>query len=201
METTKRSIKYIQVKRVVFTPARQQWPLAPTLSHLSCNYPCSLRSLLFGFCQNWTFSNQIFWRQTIILLPLSSFHWIGDKPFPRQDPRLGWAGRGGERGQARLPINHHLECFTELYAVINPEPEPGHPAPPPPSQTKNPPKRPNTRLREKWPEKIRSPPPSGEPSYDSPHMVYWPRRLGQWGSVMNGLLLFKNKVRSDWVLR
>ena len=100
METTKRSIKYIQVKRVVFTPARQQRPLAPTLSHLSCNYPCSLRSLLFGFCQNWTFSNQIFWRQTIILLPLSSFHWIGDKPFPRQDPRLGGAGRGAWPGQA-----------------------------------------------------------------------------------------------------
>ena len=37
-------------------------------SHLALmQLTCKLNSSIVRFCQNWTFSNQIFWRQTIIL--------------------------------------------------------------------------------------------------------------------------------------
>ena len=62
-----------------------------SITHLLCNYLGVLSSSsvclpFVRFRQNWAFSNQIFWRQTIILLPLSFFHWIGDKPFLAGSP-------------------------------------------------------------------------------------------------------------------
>ena len=133
---------------VLFLPQLASSGRSPRLSHtshaiipaLSALY-CSVFVKIGHFLTKFSDAKQL----SCCLFPLSIELTIN--PFPGRTP--GWAGRDGERGQARLPINHHLECFTELYAVINPEPEPGHPAPPPPSQTKNPPKRPNTRLREK----------------------------------------------------
>ena len=133
---------------VLFLPQLASSGRSPRLSHtshaiipaLSALY-CSVFVKIGHFLTKFSDAKQL----SCCLFPLSIE--LAINPFPGRTP--GWAGRGGERGQARLPINHHLECFTELYAVINPEPEPGHPAPQPPGQTKNPPKRPNTRLREK----------------------------------------------------
>ena len=120
---------------VLFLPQLASSGRSPRLSHtshaiipaLSALY-CSVFVKIGHFLTKFSDAKQL----SCCLFPLSIE--LAINPFPGRTP--GWAGRGGERGQARLPINHHLECFTELYAVINPEPEPGHPAPPPPAKPK-----------------------------------------------------------------
>ena len=79
--------------RMKNTKKRSKFPKMcwKSITHLLCNYLGVLSSSsvclpFVRFRQNWAFSNQIFWRQTIILLPLSFFHWIGDKPFLAGSP-------------------------------------------------------------------------------------------------------------------
>ena len=81
-----RSLRMKNTKRSKFP--KMCWK---SITHLLCNYLGVLSSSsvclpFVRFRQNWAFSNQIFWRQTIILLPLSFFHWIGDKPFLAGSP-------------------------------------------------------------------------------------------------------------------
>ena len=75
---------------------------------------CSVLSL----CQNWAFSNQIFPTPNnypgylpSLSIELAINPFLGG-PSPKQQPYP----------HLPPPINYHLECFTELYAVINPCP-------------------------------------------------------------------------------
>ena len=111
---------------VLFLPQLASSGRSPRLSHtshaiipaLSALY-CSVFVKIGHFLTKFSDAKQL----SCCLFPLSIE--LAINPFPVRTP--GWAGRGGERGQARLPINHHLECFTELYAVINPSPSPATP--------------------------------------------------------------------------
>ena len=88
-------------------------PFLPIILLSQLSY-CSVHSL----CHNWAFSNQIFPTPNnypgylpSLSIELAINPFLGG-PSPKQQPYP----------LLPPPINYHLECFTELYAVINPCP-------------------------------------------------------------------------------
>ena len=96
------------------------FPMQLSRSHIQqfCVYLPFVR-----FCQNWAFSNQIFWRQTIILLPLSFFHWIGDKPFlamAPSSPAWGACGSVQATNQPSSRMLHRALCGYRPWQQVQP---------------------------------------------------------------------------------
>ena len=104
------NIKNIQFKRVDFL-------------HSPSSHAINLQTQPFfcPFLSKLNISNQIFWRQTIILF--ASFLFSIELAITlsgQAAPGAAWEGGPGPG----LPIKYHPQCSTELYAVINPKPLP-----------------------------------------------------------------------------
>ena len=160
-----------------------------SITHLLCNYLGVLSSSsvclpFVRFRQNWAFSNQIFWRQTIILLPLSFFHWIGDKPF-----EAGTAPGSIEQVYQSTIIYNASPSFMRLST---------------PGQSRK-----ITKIGPKltgpvW--KMTKKPPTPWVSIILWVEIIWfidlPRPYsGQSGIFIKNLLLFENNLESDWISR
>ena len=147
------SIKHIQFKRVDFLHS----PSSHAINLQTQPFFCPFLSKLNIFQPNFLTPNNY----PVCLFPFSIE--LAITLSGQAAPGAGWEGGAGPG----LPIKYHPQCFTELYAVINPKPLSVR------SQLKQQLKR-TRALCEKWSEKITDPryQPTRKASYDLLHMVY-----------------------------